>query len=446
VTIDFEDDVRLLRNARFRRLLESRLVGQTAQNALLYSLLILLVKHSGSSIHSTLLVVAITIPAIVFGIPAGTLADFLPRRFSLTFGYLARAGVAAALFYYHGDLLYIYSLVLLNSTIGQLFSPAEQAAVPTLVRHDQLSAANSLMMLTLVLGQIAGIVMIAPLLIWLIAPEAVFLLCAGLFLIAAYIIGWLTTDFGPLPHERTQAMGFIAATSEGFHILRTDRRAYLAMVYLVTATALSRVLIILLPKYTRDVLQISPEDTAFVAAPAAIGAALGLVFVPLSVRLLGAWRVVTFGFATLLVGMLGLGLVVYVRDFIIQNFNFGLGFLEFDVGVSSVITMAMLLAIPLGFAYTLVSVGTRVVMNQQAPLEAQGRVFAVQTALGDTLSLLPLLLVGVVADLVGARATLLVSAASAMTATGYLTFSHRWGPRGTPAQTAEPARQTGLGA
>jgi MFS family permease len=444
VTIDFEDDVRLLKNARFRRLLESRLVGQTAQNALLYSLLILLVKHSGSSIHSTLLIVAITIPAIIFGIPAGTLADFLPRRFSLTFGYLARAGVSAALFYFHGDLWHIYGLVLLNASIGQLFSPAEQAAVPTLVRRDQLSAANSLMMLTLVLGQIAGIVMIAPLLIWLIAPEAVFLLCAGLFLFAAYIIGWLTADFAPLPGERTKGMGFVAAMMEGFHILRNDRRAYLAMLYLVTATALSRVLIILLPKYTRDVLQISPEDTAFVAAPAAIGAALGLVFVPVGVRLFGAWRVVIFGFATLLVGMLGLGLVVYVRDFIIQNFNFGFGFLEFDAGVPSVITMAMLLAIPLGFAYTLVSVGTRVVMNQQAPLEAQGRVFAVQTALGDTLSLLPLLLVGVVADLVGARATLLASAAAAMAATGYLTFSHRWGPRGTLAQTAEPARQPGL--
>jgi hypothetical protein len=52
----------------------------------------------------------------------------------------------------------------------------------------------------------------------------------------------------------------------------------------------------------------------------------------------------------------------------------------------------------------------------------------------------------VVADLVGARATLLVSAAAAMAATGYLTFSHRWGPRGTPAQTVEPVRQPGLGA
>ncbi len=214
------------------------------------------------------------------------------------------------------------------------------------------------------------------------------------------------------------------------------------MVYLVTTTALARVLIILLPKYTRDVLQIAPEDTVFVAAPAAIGAALGLVFVPLAARLFGAWRVVQFGFGTLLVGMLGLGLVVYVRLFIIQNLDIGLSFLEFDVGVSSVITVAMLLAIPLGFAYTLVAVGTRVVMNQQAPPEAQGRVFAVQTAIGDTISLLPLLLVGVVADLVGARATLLTAAAAAMVATGYLTISSRWGPRGKGAR--EAASQPGL--
>jgi MFS family permease len=217
------------------------------------------------------------------------------------------------------------------------------------------------------------------------------------------------------------------------------------MVYLVTATALARVLVILLPKYTRDALQIAPEDTVFVAAPAAIGAALGLVFVPLGVRLLGAWRVVILGFAMLLVGMLGLGLVVYVRLFIIKNFDIGLSFLEFDVGVSSVITVAMGLAVPLGFAYTLVAVGTRVVMNQQAPPEAQGRVFAVQTAIGDTLSLAPLLLVGVVADLVGARATLLAAAAAAMVATGYLTFSRRWGPN-EAAKTVEPARQPGVGA
>jgi MFS family permease len=443
VTIEVDEDIRLLKNARFRRLLESRMVGQTAANALVYALLILLVKHSASSIHSTLLVVALTIPAIVFGIPAGTLADYLPRRLSLTLGYLGKAGCALALFLYHDDLTYIYGLVLVYATVGQLFAPAEQAAVPSLVRRDQLSAANSLMMLVLVMGQIGGIVLIAPFLIWLVAPEAVFIVCAGLFLLAAYIIGFQATNFEPV--ERTPGMGFLAATREGFHILRTNRRAYLSIVYLVTAIALSRVLIILLPKYTREALQIAPEDTVFVAAPAALGAALGLVVVPIASRLFGAWRVVIFGFLMLVLGMAGLGLVVLVRDAIVQHLDFGISFVQHKVGVSSAITMAMLLAIPIGFAYVLVAVGTRVVMNESAPPEAQGRVFAVQMAIGDTLSLLPLLLVGVVADLVGARATLLVSALAAMLGAGYLTFSRRWGPDAAERGTAEPATQPGMG-
>jgi MFS-type transporter involved in bile tolerance (Atg22 family) len=211
------------------------------------------------------------------------------------------------------------------------------------------------------------------------------------------------------------------------------------MVYLVTATALSRVMIILLPKYTRDVLQIAPEDTVFIAAPAAIGAAVGLLLVPLLARLFGAWRVVAFGYAVLLLGLVGLGLIVYVRDYLIQNVDLGsIGFVEREVGVSSVITATMMLAVPLGFAFTLVTVASRVVMNEDAPEEAQGRVFAVAQAIGDTLSLLPLLLVGVIGEVVGVRATLLVSALAAVVATGYLSMNRGVGPRGRSTGGPEP--------
>ncbi|MFQ5351225.1 MAG: hypothetical protein ACE5EG_12350, partial [Thermoanaerobaculia bacterium] len=82
------EDVRLLANDRFRRLVESRAVGQIAQNAMLYTLLILVVNETGSSIHSTLLVAAWIIPSIVLGIPAGGLADILPRRPLLVLGTL----------------------------------------------------------------------------------------------------------------------------------------------------------------------------------------------------------------------------------------------------------------------------------------------------------------------------------------------------------------------
>jgi MFS family permease len=354
----------------------------------------------------------------------------------MTIGYLLRAVTAALLFYYSDSLFYIYVLVLVHASIGQLSGPAEAATVPAVVRRDQLPAANSLMMLVLVFGQIMGMVVIAPLLIKLVSADSVFIVSAVLFVAAGYIVGWLASGLSGPPAEKGRTMGFVAATREGFRILRTNRRAYLSMVYLVTAVALSRVLVILLPKYTRDVLQIAPEDTVFIAAPAAIGAGLGLVLVPPLSRLFGAWRIVAFGFAMLLLGLMGLGLVVIVRNFLLENVDLGIGFVEREVGVSSVISVTMLLAIPLGFAFTLVTVASRVVMNEGAPQEAQGRIFAVNQALGDTLSLLPLLLVGVIGELVGVRATLLAATIAAIVATGYLTFSKRFGPR-------EPAVEAG---
>lgn len=443
MAIDVED-IGLLKNFRFRRLLESRVLGQAAWNAMIYGLLILVVEQSGSSVQSTFLIVAMTLPSILFGIPGGALADMFPLRFSLTAGYLLRAVVAAALIYYRDDLSYIYILVFAASCVGQVFTPAEAATVPAVVRRDQLSSANSLMILTMIMGQIIGAVTLAPILLKLLGPAAVFTVCMLFFLAATYVIGWMASGYGSSKVEEDRPkMGVIEAMREGFRILSTKRHAYLAIIYLVTATTMSKMLIILMPKYVEDVLKIAPEDTVFVAAPAAIGAALGLVLAPPLSRWLGAWRVVAIGFAVLMAGLMGLGLVVFVRDFIQDNLDFGITFVEEEVGVSSVITVTMLLAMPVGFAFTLVAVAARVVMNEQAPQEVQGRVFAVQMAVGDFFSLMPLLLVGVVADVVGVRATLLAASMSAIAVASYLTFSTRFGPSTRPPPAPVEAPQIG---
>jgi len=438
-----EDDIRedlLLRGSPFRRLFESRLVGQVASNAMLYALLILLVED-GSSLQATAFVIALTLPSVILGIPGGTVADIVPRRLTMLGSYLARAAIAGALVYYGGNLIYIYLLVMAHSTIGQVFGPAEAAVVPAVVRRDRLPAANALMTLGLMVGQIAGMVVLAPVLIKLLSPDAVFVMCALLFLVAAWIV-LLARRFTAPVDDSVPAMGFIDATKHGFEIVRTDRRAYLAIVYLVISLALSKVLIILLPEYTRSVLDIEPEDAVYVALPAAIGAALALLVVPLMSRLLGAWRVAALGFVLLLLGLFGLGFVVYLRDFILENWDIGIGFVEDEVGVSSVITVTMLLAVPLGFAFTLVGVASRVVLNEQAPPEAQGRVFSVQMAIGDLLTLVPLLLIGAAADIFGVRTTLITATAAATILSAYLTFGRRFGSGRRSPETESPVVAT----
>jgi MFS family permease len=438
--INPEEDLRLLKNPRFRHLLASRMLGQTAYNAVLYALLILVVTDTGSSVQSTFLIVAFTLPSAIFGIPGGALADILPKRFTLTAGYFLRGAIVAALFFYADDVFMIFVLAAATATVNQVFAPAESATVPALVRDDQLPAANALMVLTMVMGQIAGMVVLAPILLKLISAQAVFSVAVVIYFGSAYIVGWLARDFTAAEEARTQDPGFIEVVKEGFRILRTNRMAYLAIVYLTTSFSLLKVLVVLLPKYTEDVLDIRAEDAVFVAAPAALGAGLGLALVPLASRLFGAWRVVAAGFIIFLLCLIGMGMVVYVRDFIQTHLDLGITFAEEQVGVSSVITVSMILAVPIGFAFSLVSVGARVVLNRQAPPRAQGRVFAVQMAVGDVLSLAPLLVIGVMADVVGVRGTLLASALAAMLAAGYLTFSKRFGPpAGPPVHTLEPA-------
>jgi MFS family permease len=423
-------DVGLLKNARFRRLLESRLLGQVAQNALVYSLLILVVEETGSSVNTAILLCAFTLPGIILAVPAGAAADILPKQLTLTAGYLLRAVIAAALAYYHDDLAFIYLLAAASAAVGQVFSPAESSTVPALVRRDQLTTANSWMLLVLVLGQVIGLAVLAPLLLKILDPQAVFVACAGLFLSAAVVIGWIASGFSGSAGPRLSPSTLLDLAREGFRILGANRNAYLATVYLTTAIAVSRALVVLLPNYTEDVLNIKAENTVFVAAPAAIGAVSGLLLAPLLARVIGSWRSAVLGFGLFLLTVIALCVVVYARDFLHDHTHLepGIDFVENEVGVSSVITVTMLLAIPLGFAFTLLSIAARVVLNEQVPPEAQGRVFAVQMALGDLCSLPPLLAAGIAGDAVGERPALLVIAISTMVIVSVLTLSRRWRP------------------
>src|SRR3990172_8849274 len=379
------EDIRLLANSRFRRLMEARAVAQTGQNAMLYTLLILVVNETASSIHSTLLVTAWMLPAIVIGVPAGGVADVLPKRGLIVTTYGMRAALAAAMILYVDNVWALYVLTLAFSCVGQLGGPAEAAALPNLVRRDQLAGANSWMVLSLMVGQGAG----AP-------PSG----------------------------------GLIESLAAGWTVLRTSRRAFLALVYLTVVGTLAKALAVLAPHYTRDVLKIDAENTVFVVAPAAIGALLALVVTPPLARWAGAARMAALGFVLYVLGIVGLGLIVFVRDVIVENLELGLPFVQREVGVGSVdiVTMAMILAVPVGFAATMVGVAGKAVLNEEAPEGKQGRVFATQGALSDALSLVPLFAIGGVAELVGVRSVLLVAAVAAFLVGVYLSVSRRFGP------------------
>lgn len=421
-------DVRLLENQPLRRLLWARVLAQTAQNAMLYALLILVVKETDSSIQTTFLLVAFALPSIFLSLPAGVTVDLLPKRAVMVAANLLRAAIVGALIFYRDDIWWVYLLVLGFSTVGQFFAPAESASLPSLVRRDQLTGANALMNFTLMLGQVTGLVILAPFLLKTLGDVPVFAVAIALYLAASWTVAHVS-GIRPVAREDGEAVGFRTAMAKGFELIRTNRKVFLSIAYLTIALTLVKVVVVLAPRYTQDVLKISAEDMVFVAAPAAIGAVAGLVLAPLLARFIGTWRVVALGFLLFVFTLIGLGLVVYVRDFLLDHLDLGISFVEERVGVSSVITITMLLAIPLGLAFSLVGVGARAVLNQEAPAGMQGRIFATQSALADLASLLPLLVVGAIAELVGVRAMLLTVAILGLALAVYLSVSRRFRPQ-----------------
>ncbi len=432
-------DVRLLENLPFRRLLWARLLAQTAQNAMLYALLILVVAETGSSIHSTLPVMAFTVPSILLSIPAGIAVDFLPKRAVMVMGNFLRAVIVGALIFYSDDVQSIYLLAAAFATVGQFFAPAESASLPWLVRREQLTGANALMNFVLMVGQVAGMVILAPFLLKTMGATPVFVVATLLFLTASWALTQLSGIRSLRQGEQEPTPSFMQAAAKGWQLFRSNRKVFLSIVYLTIALTLVKVVVILAPRYTKEVLNIAPEDTVFVAAPAALGALLGLLLAPPLSRFIGSWRVVALGFLLFVLACIGLGLVVYVRDFLLDHLDLGISFVEERVGVSSVITVTMILAIPAGLAFSLVGVGARSVLNQEAPPGMQGRVFSIQSALADLASLLPLVAVGAIAELVGARAMLLTVASLGLALALYLSLSPRFRPRPLP----EPATEVG---
>ncbi len=426
------EDVRLLANHNFRRLVGSRAVGQIGQNAMLFTLLILIVNKTGSSIQSTLLVTAFILPSIFLGLIAGGLAEVLPRRPLLVIGYVLRAVLVVGMIIYADNVWTVLLLVLAYSTANQFTGPAESAALPGMVRRDQITGGNSWMQLTIMVGQAVGAVALAPFMLKIFGVRASLGMSAALFIAAAFIVSQvagLRAGAGGEGEQRERG-GLLDALTVGWKVLRSSRPAFLALVYLTVVATLSRALAVLAPRYAEDVLDIDGENVVFLVAPAAAGALVALALTPPLVRWFGVVRVAAVGFLMYVLAIAGLGLVVFVRDFIAENADFALPFVrqELDVPSLSVVTMAMILAIPGGFAATVVGVAGKAILNHEAPEGKQARVFATQSALSDALSLLPLLAIGGVAELVGVREVLLVAAVTALVAGVYLTVSRRFGP------------------
>ena len=409
----------ILRNQAFLRLWGAQLLSQTAQNGLMFALLVLVTERTGSSIYGSLLVLTFMLPSVLLSIPAGVLVDRWHKRTVLIVTNACRAAIALVFIAVSPWVSALLAVTFLFSSIGQFFTPAEAATIPALVSRGRLISANALFQLTLTSSQFLGLVVLAPALLKLGGPSLFFSVTVVLYLAATLMVATLPHGIEPARSREPLRLSGLAGTvardiREALTTLHADAISLLALAQLTTSSSLAMLFGLLAPRFVRDVLDISADNAVFVFAPMALGAVLGLrVLRFLTVRLRHQ-AIVTIGLFGITLALLGLASVELIarelEQFGAREFVEALGhhrprFATFDLSVLVLVTMAA--AVPMGFFYALVNAPAQTIIHERAPATMRGRFLGAQLLLANLSSLVLLLVIGAATDLVGVSLVLL---------------------------------------
>jgi MFS family permease len=429
----------LLQDFSFRNLMLSRLLSQTAQGAIMYALLIILVDRTDMSFFTSIFVVCAIVPSLAFGLPAGIVVDALPRRPLLVTLNFLRFIFTLSLVSREPSLVGIFAAALGLWTIHQFYSPTESAAMAGLVPRERLVSAQAISNLALSAAQGLGLVILAPFLLKTAGPSSLFALCAALFIFA----GLLTALLPPLNEHvapRNQLRGANSvrtALLNGWRIARTDHVMYEVLADDILVGIGASALVVIMPLYLKGVLNTGAENTVFVFAPAALGLIAGLRLSPPIGRRMGERLVATSGLMLFAGCVAALGFIEQIRSFFNDLLLIPTDDLARTLHLPPLVLLVMFFSVPAGFASSLVSVAARSVLLARTPPSFRGQVIATQSLLQNLGALAPTLLSGVAADIFGVeRVAVAIAILMAVGAIAALSF---YRPLSASAQTAPPA-------
>jgi MFS family permease len=381
----------LFRNQAFCRLWVSQFSTLTVVYGLGLAGAVLIEEKTQSSTQTSLMILSAILPAFLTSLFAGAAVDRWGRRRMLLLSHLARGVVALA--FWAGTQFLSPSLALVTvyaaSTTGTIFtqfsSPAELAMLPDLVEKHRLVPANALLQLSMLAAEGLGIVILSPLLIRLFGAPVVGLVGAGLYLIGANLVMSLPREPSPI---RTIDPGGSTWTElkhdlrGGWQTIISDQLLTLAAIQTTVASTVLLLMLSLLPGLMSRHLGLGVENAPLLLLPGGLGFALGSA-------LLSRWEQRLSRRATLTIGLVGLGASIGL-----------LGLLGTDPGRLWLILPVL---VGLGVTLAMVIVTARVVKQERPPAEMRGRVIAAQLAMANAAAVIPLLLGGSLADLVGIR-------------------------------------------
>jgi MFS family permease len=404
-----EDPDRLRGNRGFLLLWLIEGLSDTALHAIWYGILVLIELRSDSATLLSLALVTLLLPSALVGVVAGVFIDRWDTRLVLVVANTLRAFLAASYALFAMPAAPPLGLLLLGnllfSTVNQFFNPAEEALIPALVAEPRLLAANGLFHLTYTGAQVVGLVVIGPLLARAVGVGGLFVTAAlAMLSCSALAFGLPATRRVASDHLSAAALGAAREVIRDLRILgqflARQRDVLVAMAQWSLGSCLGLSVVTLAPGFAERTVRARAEDVVFLLAPGALGLVGGVLVL--------TWRASGFSRRLLVaVGLLSTGLSLVMiggAAIVLERFTHGTPWLiELPIlgRVSILAPVVMALAPVVGLGLVAIMVPTQTTVQERAPVQLRGRVLALQLTLANLVTIIPLVVLAILADLVG---------------------------------------------
>jgi MFS family permease len=403
----------VLRNPNFLKLWMAQLFSQLAQQIINIAL-VLQVAPLNKATATAGIVVAFTLPAILFSAIAGVVVERQSKKWMLVVTNVAR-GVSVLLFILIAvfdkldpalSLPVLYINTLIFSTVSQFFAPAEATMIPLLVNRKLLIAANALFNLTLTASQLVGFVFLGPVLLGLFGFRWLYVVLFGFYVFCAFLT-WRLPDVEPEDEDDAARAGTLRDKAretwedlrEGWEFIRRDASLVIAILYWSVAIAVFMMVATVATKFLDTVLHVDPTHLYFVLVPGGLGLIVGVATVGRFATEKNRGSIINYSMI-----VAGACLLVLVGNYDFIKFVMRtLGQPEPDVHISQVIIGAM--AFILGIANSFISVPAQTILQERAPETIRARVFAAFYTVSNIILIVPLVITGAVADVIGVLPT-----------------------------------------
>lgn len=392
--------IKALKVKPFSYLMLSEFFSQFSMNLFNFALLIVVFSVSNSNTAVAGVVMAFTIPNILFGILAGVLVDRWDKKKVLYVSNIIRAALILPLFFFFHSLALVYFFTFMVSLVSQFFIPAETPIIPVLVKKELLLSANAVFGMGIYASIFLAYLLSGPLII-LFGKSNIFIFLSLLLLLAAVFAGLIKVKEKNIETSTIEVLSFRKELTLLINLIRKTKNLFHSLFSITLSQIIILVFAAIGPGYARQILNIKIESFPILfVTPSIIGVSLGALLIGNSFHRVSRDKLTKFGL--LLMGICIL-LLPYGSKFesrqIVHTINF---YLPHILRIN-VLHIMVFLAFVLGFAISFVFIPANTMLQEETGDEVRGKIYGLLNTLVGLMSIIPVVLVGGLADVFGVK-------------------------------------------